>query len=358
MKSVHLEVPFFIPAKMPMAMACSQSMSVNGRKSFVTALTDVKCASRYRPARSRYLPLHNCSPLSAGYDGDQDGTIDPGSVMWTTVLCDGVSSPNTLWVQTTLPGGHPDCPYGGVRLESGVDDGKPGGVERDGILDPLEVEFATFICNGIGGAANDAPYISTIVPGALEPMEYNDVVIQGGRFLAPNGDLPELSFGDLTVSLDADSNNSVLKFEAPPLPIPLEPSVGDHFGNETRQISIQRTDGPSTTAFIQYSSQSCTDANFSNASNTCPQGFHCFRGKCRVTFNNNGIAESIEECDGDDLRGATCASITNSPPHPGLPSCDQGKLIQRPVTWATPIRQAVYRFEHFQLVTPMFVVSS
>ena len=46
--------------------------------------------------------------------------------MWTTVLCDGVSSPNTLWVQTTLPGGHPDCPYGGVRLESGVDDGKPG----------------------------------------------------------------------------------------------------------------------------------------------------------------------------------------------------------------------------------------
>ena len=56
-------------------------------------------------------------------------------------------------------------------------------------------------------------------------MEYNDVVIQGGRFLAPNGDLPELSFGDLTVSLDADSNNSVLKFEALPLPIPLEPQL-------------------------------------------------------------------------------------------------------------------------------------
>ena len=71
MKSVHLEVPFFIPAKMPMAWLLA-SMSVY-RKSFVTALTDVKCASRYRPSQ---IPIPALFGIGVtGYDGDRDGTM-------------------------------------------------------------------------------------------------------------------------------------------------------------------------------------------------------------------------------------------------------------------------------------------
>lgn len=56
-----------------------------------------------------------------------------------TAGADGLSS---LLAQTELPFGDDDCPTGGVRVDSGIDN------NRNGVLDADEISDSSFVCNG------------------------------------------------------------------------------------------------------------------------------------------------------------------------------------------------------------------
>jgi len=57
---------------------------------------------------------------------------------------------------TPLEVGSDECPDGGVKMESGRNDGIPSGVELDGVLPDDEVEAAHIVCTGADGADGDA----------------------------------------------------------------------------------------------------------------------------------------------------------------------------------------------------------
>ena len=49
-----------------------------------------------------------------------------------------------------------NCPNGGVRIESGIDNGANGGTANDGILEAGEVTSTSYVCNGAVGPSGDA----------------------------------------------------------------------------------------------------------------------------------------------------------------------------------------------------------
>lgn len=47
--------------------------------------------------------------------------------------------------------GSAECEYGGIKVETGLDDGAGLGVRVDGILEDAEIETTTYVCNGAPG---------------------------------------------------------------------------------------------------------------------------------------------------------------------------------------------------------------
>jgi len=83
--------------------------------------------------------------VERGVDTDASGTLDEREIEETVFLCNGPNGrPNLVVTSTVGPGD--DCVNGGVRLESGLD------ANRDGTLQPEEVDVTTFACNGQRGA--------------------------------------------------------------------------------------------------------------------------------------------------------------------------------------------------------------
>lgn len=84
-----------------------------------------------------------------GTDGDGDGTLDPAEESGVvSVVCAGQGGAPAkvvlLRIVAEPEGGA--CPYGGQRVESGLDD------DADDVLDDEEVESARTLCNGAPGA--------------------------------------------------------------------------------------------------------------------------------------------------------------------------------------------------------------
>jgi CSLREA domain-containing protein len=132
-----------------------------------------------------------------GIEGDgilQDGEIDSLGA----VLCNGESGPGgteggqALVETTALPTGDATCPTGGERVDVGVDD------DRDGQLDPQEVDTSFWVCNGDSGGTgtNSLIEVTELAPG-------DEICEFGGRRLDTGLDLD--GDGMLAASEIADS---------------------------------------------------------------------------------------------------------------------------------------------------------
>lgn len=81
--------------------------------------------------------------VETGLDDDDDRQLDPGEVDATAYVCDGADGFTTLvklvTIETDLT--RPICPLGGTRIESGRDK------DRSGTLEESEVESFTSVCS-------------------------------------------------------------------------------------------------------------------------------------------------------------------------------------------------------------------
>lgn len=87
--------------------------------------------------------------IQTGVDDDDDGTLAASEVDATTPVCNGSNGTRSLIAST--PASNAECPAGGTRVDSGLDDGAGGGVADDGVLQPGEVDATALVCNGTNG---------------------------------------------------------------------------------------------------------------------------------------------------------------------------------------------------------------
>jgi OmcA/MtrC family decaheme c-type cytochrome len=95
---------------------------------------------------STEAPGANCAnggiKIEVGLDTNDDGVLDPTEVTSTSYVCDGDSGHDSLVTTSPEPAGT-HCPFGGVKIETGLD------VNDDGTLQPAEVNAAatSYVCN-------------------------------------------------------------------------------------------------------------------------------------------------------------------------------------------------------------------
>lgn len=68
---------------------------------------------------------------------------------------DGTDSYPTLSNQSVLEEDDPNCPYGGIQIDSGIDDGDPGGEAGNGFLEDEEIDNTAFVCDGVPGLIDE-----------------------------------------------------------------------------------------------------------------------------------------------------------------------------------------------------------
>ncbi len=124
--------------------------------------------------------------ISSGLDVDLDDQLDPNEVQLTRVLCAAEDGFDRLIEFAAEPAGTP-CPTGGQRVIEGTD------LNRDGTLQPNEIESVTPICTPVAGfirtssvaAGTDCTLggeriergLDTNGNGQLDPAEVNDTTL-------------------------------------------------------------------------------------------------------------------------------------------------------------------------------------
>jgi len=110
-----------------------------------------------------------------GTDGTNGSNgVDGGNGTNGSNGADGSNGFNSLVQTVTLPIGDPNCPEGGERIDTGLDNGSGGGIANDGILQPGEITSTSYVCNGSG------EHIGSITPpGGSEAGA--TILAQGGE---------------------------------------------------------------------------------------------------------------------------------------------------------------------------------
>ncbi len=85
--------------------------------------------------------------VDTGVDDSGDGVLDTGEIDSTVYLCHGADGAESLVAVTTEPMGA-NCPSGGQKVEVGLDD------DADGVLDADEIHSTTYVCHGGDGATS------------------------------------------------------------------------------------------------------------------------------------------------------------------------------------------------------------
>jgi FG-GAP-like repeat len=85
--------------------------------------------------------------VDSGLDDDADGVLDVEEIDSTTYICHGVDGATSLVTLTNEPPGA-NCPAGGQKVETGLDD------DADGVLEAGEIDSTTYVCHGAGGATS------------------------------------------------------------------------------------------------------------------------------------------------------------------------------------------------------------
>jgi hypothetical protein len=112
--------------------------------------------------------------VDSGLDDDGNGTLDATEIDHTSYVCDGTDGLTPLVSLIPEPAG-PNCPSGGQKLETGLDD------NANGTLEAEEVVTTVYVCNGNDGAngANGTDGLSALVSVTAEPPGPN--CAEGGQ---------------------------------------------------------------------------------------------------------------------------------------------------------------------------------
>lgn len=92
--------------------------------------------------------------VESGIDNNANGTLEPGEVLKTDYVC-SVEGKSSLTNVVDEPTGA-TCANGGIKIESGIDD------DGDGILDSEEINITRFICNGVDGGYDEEIRLSFV----------------------------------------------------------------------------------------------------------------------------------------------------------------------------------------------------
>lgn len=138
--------------------------------------------------------------VDMGIDDNRNGQLDPTEVDATEYVCNGAPGAVSL-VRTTLEPAGSHCATGGVLIESGID------ADGNGVLDPSEVSTSQYVCNG-----STPPLTSGPAPLAL--VFVNDAAavsgeLKSGDYLVANGGHADFFSFSTTASgvLDATVND-------------------------------------------------------------------------------------------------------------------------------------------------------
>ncbi len=140
-------------------------MHVRTRALFAEAWPLLAVALALSACKGGKDPLVELSPIAAGddcadggylvavgVDADRDGQLSADEITGSEIVCSGANGAQgdhgTITSTTALDVGDADCPYGGLRLDAGTDDGAGGGVADDGILQEGEIATTELLCNG------------------------------------------------------------------------------------------------------------------------------------------------------------------------------------------------------------------
>ncbi len=91
-------------------------------------------------------PGSNCpsggTRVDVGVDTNRNGTLEPGEITSTSYVCSGGSGHDALVATSPEPAGA-NCPFGGTRIDTGID------ADDDGELDPEEIDAdaTSYVCN-------------------------------------------------------------------------------------------------------------------------------------------------------------------------------------------------------------------
>jgi hypothetical protein len=193
------------------------------------------------PSGGQLITVGNQSTVicngTTGQDGASGatGATGPGGTP-------GHRGPNTLVKSTPLPVGDASCPAGGLRLESGLDNGAGGGIAFDGVLQPGEVLTTQNLCNG-SSIANPG---SLTPPGGREGT--STIKTLGGAGLSASGGRG----GNVVLSLNRGSGGGHVKlfrtgradasFTFPAVPAPAlgsAPAIVSQSVSIPRDVSLQ-----------------------------------------------------------------------------------------------------------------------
>lgn len=95
--------------------------------------------------------------VQVGEDENRNGLLDADEISSTAYLCNGADSPNALAISARIePGTSIDCPYGGIKLTTGLDLDGDGSLSEQG----NEIKSTSFACDGVPGEA--MPWIDVI----------------------------------------------------------------------------------------------------------------------------------------------------------------------------------------------------
>lgn len=84
--------------------------------------------------------------IYTGVDTNRDGLLQPGEVQGSSILCNGAAGLSSLVRQSPEPAGA-SCADGGTRIDSGLD------ADGDGTLSDSEIAKTSYVCNGAQGAS-------------------------------------------------------------------------------------------------------------------------------------------------------------------------------------------------------------
>lgn len=94
------------------------------------------------------LSGNNCEngglKIETGLDSNSDGILENDEILNTRYVCNGINGNNSLTTIITEPEGT-NCENGGIKIDSGID------INNDGILTEDEIMSSAFICNGVDG---------------------------------------------------------------------------------------------------------------------------------------------------------------------------------------------------------------
>lgn len=132
--------------------------------------------------------------VDSGIDDNGNGVLDAAEVDSTEIICNGEDGPASLIALTDVPPG-PDCANGGTRVEAGVD------LNADGVLDAGEVTSQAFVCRPEPAASFDG--LVYLADAEVDQEEALFATTRDGARVTKLAGLPQAGVG-LQIPTDPD----------------------------------------------------------------------------------------------------------------------------------------------------------